>query len=216
MIRVVYLSAEPMTVEEQKWLQGSGCEIVWAYPNAAPYRLSSLDEVLVKKEYDLGLNFLGSHKISPEELAKAPWVNFHPAPLPEFAGRNVAYHAIMNGELSFGATCHYMDEGFDSGDIIEVARYPVEKSDTAGDLVRKSRQCCVDLFKKWVPELLKGKVPATPQDRSKRTYYHREQLDDRVHVQPWEERRIKALVCPPHLPHVVAGDRKYKLVPMED
>src|SRR5688500_1816660 len=63
--------------------------------------------------YDIGISFLYPHKVPKEHLDGHTWINFHPAPLPLYRGRNVAYHAIMNGTGSFGGTIHYMDENFD-------------------------------------------------------------------------------------------------------
>ena len=92
-----------------------------------PYSIEALSEVkkmecrvsashLNKKKfkgfpnlYDLGISLGYLHKVPVEELKKAPWINFHPSPLPEYGGRNVAYHAILNKESNFGATIHYMN-----------------------------------------------------------------------------------------------------------
>lgn len=210
--RVVFLSDPPIGIEMVEWLRKQNCYLLLAWMDNFSVDWDLWD--WKEHPYDLGLNFLGSSKVPPEHCNK--FVNFHPAPLPEFAGRNVAYHAIKQGVLSFGATCHYMTEEYDAGGIIEVMRYPVEKSDTAGDLVRKSRQCCVDLFKKWVPELLKGKVASYPQDKNRRRYYYREEISDRVTIATYQEREILAKTCPPHQPYVVAGGKKYKLAPMEE
>lgn len=88
--------------------------------------------------YDLGISFLYPYLVPKEETHKAVWINFHPAMLPEYGGRNIAYHAIMNQEKKFGGAIHYMDEKYDSCDIIEVEKFEIDKSMTAFDIYKKS------------------------------------------------------------------------------
>lgn len=207
MTRVIFLS-NASGGELYGWLLGQPCDVV--YGSLADAGMTAISP---GTEYDLGLNFLGERKIPPEELAKADWVNFHPGPLPECGGRNLAYNVIMEGLSDFGATVHYMSEEYDAGDIIECVRFPIEKTDHAGDLVARSRQCLEDLFKKWVPELLKGRVPSQPQDSAKRRYWRKELISDRVVLSPLEERRIRALTCPPHKAYAIINGRKYLITP---
>ena len=94
-------------------------------------------EGAIVPDYDIGVGFLYTYKIPAEQLTKT-WINFHPAPLPEYGGRNVAHHAIINNSQYFGGTMHYMNEEFDRGDIIDCQRFKIQKTDTAGDLVIKS------------------------------------------------------------------------------
>ena len=76
-------------------------------------------------DYDIGVGFLYTYKIPAEQLTKT-WINFHPAPPPEYGGRNVAYHAIINNSQYFGGTMHYMNEEFDRGDIIDCQRFKIQ------------------------------------------------------------------------------------------
>ena len=92
-------------------------------------------------DYDLGISFLYTYKIPASEFSKNKiWLNFHPGPLPEYKGRNLCYHAIMNKAPRFGATLHYMDKDFDTGNIIEVITFPIAADYTAGDLSRISKK----------------------------------------------------------------------------
>lgn len=204
--RVVYLSSGRDNGETLKCLRTFPCEIaVW-----------TTDDNKIEKwpGYDLGLNFLATRKIGPKQL-KVPrlgWVNFHPAPLPELRGRNLAYWAISLGYHEFGATVHYMDETYDTGELIEVSRFPIEKGDTAGDLVQKSVESLVLLFKKWVPRLLEGKVPTTPQGEGR--YFEKCHIPNEISLNFIQERQIRAAtVHPKHYSVVVIGGRRYKIIP---
>lgn len=174
-------------------------------------------EEIHKEGYDLGINYLGTRKIPPSEFQKPfKFVNFHPAPLPEYKGRNLAYHAIIEGAKEFGATIHYMDKEFDTGELIEVKRFPIEPWHTSGDLVRISHQFLKELFIKWIPELLKGKVPSTPQKREG-NYYKKTLLCEEVDISDTARLSIRALTChPKYHARLTIGGKKYKIIPEEE
>src|SRR5688572_16330985 len=108
------------------------------------------------KEYDVGISFMHLHKVPAKEVNSRPWFNFHPAPLPEYKGRDLCYHAIVNGEKEFGVTLHYMDENFDTGDIIDVVRFPVPDWWTAEHLSARVIWMSKWLFDDYLPRILAG------------------------------------------------------------
>lgn len=208
--RVVYLSAPPRGEEMLAFLRTLPCEVI-------VYSTTDVELWGTCGEFELGLNFLGTRKVPEDWLSSAKncWVNFHPAPLPQFRGRNLCYQAILDGAEWFGATAHYMDENFDTGDIIEVKKWPVYPSMTAGDLHGWAIASCIQLFKEWVPKLLQGRVPATPQPKEGR-YYRKCKIDDEVHLDAWTKMLIRARTYhPKHHARVKIGERWYKIVPEE-
>ena len=52
------------------------------------------------------------------EATKDGFINVHPSMLPKYRGGNPYSRVIMNGETETGVTIHYMDDSFDTGDII--------------------------------------------------------------------------------------------------
>ena len=52
------------------------------------------------------------------DIPKAGFINIHPSLLPKYRGGNPYSTVIINGEQETGVTLHFMDEGFDTGDII--------------------------------------------------------------------------------------------------
>ncbi len=169
-------------------------------------------------EYDLGINFLGTTKI-PESELKPPkrWVNFHPAPLPEFRGRNLAYQAIVGGAREFGASLHWMDNDYDTGDLIEVRRFPIMPWHTAGDLVKESQRLLCIMFKEWLPHLLHNPKLAVgkPQPSQGGRYFKKEPIDDHITLSPLQEMKLRATTVPQngHFAHAVIGGRKWKFMP---
>ena len=128
MDNVVFLGiARPYSLKALSSLEKMDCRIV----------ANHLDENKFEKfppQYDVGISLGYLHRVPPRELNKSIWINFHPAPLPDYGGRNIAYHAILNKESHFGATIHYMNEEFDGGDIIETRKFKFSLGTTAEEL----------------------------------------------------------------------------------
>jgi phosphoribosylglycinamide formyltransferase-1 len=72
-------------------------------------------------------------------------VNIHPALLPNYGGKGMYGHHVHNAVLAnkereSGITIHYVNEVYDSGDIITQARCRIEENDTADTLANKIHQ----------------------------------------------------------------------------
>lgn len=165
------------------------------------------------KKYDVGISFMSTYKIPKPELDKARWINFHPAPLPEYKGRNLCYHAIMNGETQFGASVHYMDENFDTGDIIDVLRFSIPEwanaEDVSGFAVSASKQ----LFQLYLPRILNGEVfPATRNVGG--AYYEKTEIPDTLELRSdyGVGQFIRAVTYKEFYPSLIVGGVRYKIV----
>jgi len=163
-------------------------------------------------DYDIGVGFLYTYKIPAEQLSKT-WINFHPAPLPEYGGRNVAHHAIINNSEYFGGTMHYMNEEFDRGDIIDCQRFKIEKTDTAGDLVIKSYETLLTILKKYAVSICNGDFPESfAQDKT--TYYKKEPISDFIQIDDDTKRRIRSLtVAPKYYAKIDIDGKIYRIIP---
>lgn len=142
-------------------------------------------------------------------------INLHFAPLPDLRGCNLISWAIILGKKDYGVSLHYINEGIDSGDIIDVLRFPVDDNDTAFDLYNKAVKYGLELFKKTVPFIIKEakkgkKYPAVKQDLKKGRYFSRDSLKDKEVNLNWPKERIynfiRGLEFPPFEPAYI----KYK------
>lgn len=61
-------------------------------------------------------------------------LNIHPSLLPAFPGLDAQHQAIAHGVKVSGCTVHFVDEGLDSGPIVQQAAVPVLDEDTAESL----------------------------------------------------------------------------------
>ena len=71
---------------------------------------------------DLVLSFLFWRLIREPliSLGRLGCLNFHPAPLPDYRGLGGYNVAILDGLSEWGVSCHFVDEGFDTGDLLSL------------------------------------------------------------------------------------------------
>ena len=80
------------------------------------------------------------------ESTKDGFINVHPSMLPKYRGGNPYSRVIMNGETETGVTVHFMDEGFDTGDIIAQKAYHIHSKATMGTLFNELNVIGIELL----------------------------------------------------------------------
>ena len=113
-------------------------------------------------------------KIFPEEILRIPTMaalNFHPAPLPRYAGIAPTFWVLSEGEKRTAVTLHYLDAGIDTGDIFSHHEVEIEEHDSVHRLYvrcckKGSEQLCDAL-----ENILTSKLPRTAQNVGERTYF---------------------------------------------
>lgn len=96
-------------------------------------------------------------------------INLHTALLPKNQGPNPTQWALIQGETTTGTTLHYMDNAFDSGDIISQKKLDISLTDTWVNIDAKLHELSLELFKENIENILIGKNQRIPQDNSKAT-----------------------------------------------
>jgi len=137
------------------------------------------------------------------DLGTAGCLNFHPAPLPDMRGLGGYNVAILEDWPEWGVSAHFVDGEFDTGDIVRVDRFPIDRArETALSLDFRSQGKLLDLFRWTANELAAGhELPRTAQADGR--YVTREEfealravrLDDPPAL---TARRIRAFWYPPH------------------
>ncbi len=74
------------------------------------------------------------------------FINVHPSMLPKYRGGNPYSRVIMNGETETGVTIHFMDEGFDTGDIIAQKPYHIHSKATMGTIFNELNVIGIELL----------------------------------------------------------------------
>lgn len=98
-------------------------------------------------------------------------INVHKSLLPAYRGMAPIFWALANGEEEIGITIHYVEEKFDTGDIIGQSRIPVDVSDTIHSLTEKCWREGSKLLLDCVEKIERDEVVPLPQDERLSSYY---------------------------------------------
>lgn len=79
-------------------------------------------------------------------MPKYKTINCHAGKLPFYRGRNILNWALINDEIEFGITVHFIDEGIDTGDIILQRTFPITDSDDYSTLLEVSYLECANIL----------------------------------------------------------------------
>ena len=98
-------------------------------------------------------------------------LNIHPALLPRNRGLWPYFWVIANGEKETGVTIHWVDEKFDTGDLLLQEKITVEPGDTLTSLQYRSALVGTDMLVKAVNLIAEGAPPRIPQDNGPTSYH---------------------------------------------
>jgi methionyl-tRNA formyltransferase len=130
----------------------------------------------------------GWHQRIPTEILGIPeygCVNIHPSLLPEYRGTSVHIWQILNGVSRTGATIHFMDEHFDTGDIIAQQEVEISITDRPYDLAHKVGLISAPLLIEALKSIESGTVKPKKQDVEDNQYYHKWEWTEENLLIPW-------------------------------
>lgn len=104
------------------------------------------------------------------DMPKYGCINVHASLLPKYRGAAPIQWSVIDGEKETGVTTMYLNEGLDTGDIIDKVVVPIDKKETGGSLFDKLAIEGGKLILKTLIELENGTAVRTPQDDSKSNY----------------------------------------------
>ena len=126
-------------------------------------------------------------------------LNFHPAPLPDMRGVGGYNVAVLEARSEWGVSCHFVDERFDTGDLVAVERFPIDpESATALSLDIESQERLFELFRAVLGRVLAGEeLPRSAQGEGR--YVSREELERLRRLRPGDDlgRKLRAFWYPP-------------------
>lgn len=96
-------------------------------------------------------------------------INVHGSLLPQYRGAAPIQWSILNGDRETGITTMYMDEGWDTGDIIYQESTAIDPNENFGQLYVRLAEMGGDLLVKTVNDIACGRNPRIPQDNQKAT-----------------------------------------------
>ena len=101
--------------------------------------------------------------LKPDVLALPPHgcINVHASLLPRWRGAAPIQAAILAGDSQTGVTIMSMDQGVDTGAIINQRTIKIDDDDTAGSLSEKLSHLGADLLIETLPRYLSGELQST-------------------------------------------------------
>lgn len=119
-------------------------------------RLDEIDFIHKIRQLDADIAVVCSfNKKFPPELLKSVkggFVNCHPSLLPDYRGANPYSNVIINDEKETGITLHFMDENFDTGNIIVQKKVLIENKETMGTLFNRMNYLCAELLSEFLKQ----------------------------------------------------------------
>lgn len=113
-------------------------------------------------------------KILPKDILDYPkhgCINVHSSILPKYRGAAPINWALLDGEQETGVTIMYMAEGLDTGDIIAVAKTPIDPAEDALQLTNRLAELGAETLLSVVKDMEEGKeIFRTVQDDSLSCY----------------------------------------------
>ena len=141
--------------------------------DVADVNASDFLERLRRLGVDLIVSINTPQRVKPALLALPAHgcLNVHFGMLPRYRGLLPIFHAIMNGEPSFGVTVHLMDEKLDNGDIVAQRAIPIGRSDTLDSLYPKAFAAASELLAEAIDACANGSIVRRPNPEAEKTYY---------------------------------------------
>ena len=142
------------------------------------------DEEVINELNCLNIDWLfiiGWSQIAKKELLETPnkgCIGMHPTLLPVGRGRAAVPWAILKGLDKTGVTAFKIDEGVDTGPIIDQVEIPLLKDETATSLYKKVDKAHVVLMEQVWNSLKENNLSFTVQDNAKATYWEGRKPED--------------------------------------
>jgi len=114
----------------------------------------------------------GSTIIKPRifQAARLGSINSHPGLLPEFRGVDSVRWAIHHRQ-SVGATCHFVDQGLDTGPILVRREVPYALGETILEIRVRTMRACVEIVVEAIAGLQYGTLIPKPQVKHEGAYF---------------------------------------------
>lgn len=111
-------------------------------------------------------------RILPKAVIDVPQfgcLNLHVSLLPKYRGAAPIQWSLINGDRQTGVTVMHIDEGLDTGDIIDVLPIDIEENETQEELFNKVAEKGKVFLSRVMETVVTGNYTRTPQDHTQAT-----------------------------------------------
>tara|TARA_B110000037_G_C17079650_1_gene489408 strand:- start:627 stop:1451 length:825 start_codon:yes stop_codon:yes gene_type:complete len=115
--------------------------------------------------------------INPDLFNHNNLFNIHFSKLPEYKGMYTSTLPILHNKKISGVTLHKIDQGIDTGDIIDQIVFNISKNNTAYNLYEKYNKYGLILLKKNINNLINNNFKTIKQSSENSSYYSKKSLN---------------------------------------
>lgn len=136
-------------------------------PILTPEKLSDESFVRQLQSFDADIFVVVAFRILPSAIFKIPplgTVNIHASLLPRYRGPAPIQRAIEAGEKESGITIFRIDEGIDTGEIIEQITIPIGDRQTTPQLYEAMSKCGAEHIVNAIELLQRGEINPSAQN----------------------------------------------------
>lgn len=157
-----------------KYTPVKACALAHGLAVYQPERVREAECISHLREYEPDIIIVVAFgQIIPGEILKMPrfgCVNVHASLLPKYRGASPIQWAIINGDTLTGVTTQRMDEGIDTGDIIEQQEVVIAGDETGGSLFHRLSEVGAELCVHTMAAIEAGTADYTPQMHEEATH----------------------------------------------
>ncbi|MCX7747167.1 MAG: formyltransferase family protein [Clostridia bacterium] len=146
------------------------------YCNKNNIRIVSLEEIYDNDDI-LFLSLEFEKLIRTFKFKSNKLFNIHFSKLPKYRGMYTSAWPILNGETVTGVTLHKIDDGIDTGDIIDQIDINIDINYTSRDLYFKYNEEGYNLLVRNIHKLIEANYSAFKQSNEDASYYSKKSIN---------------------------------------
>lgn len=176
--------------KEMQFTPVKECALAHNIPVYQPKRVRDPECIEELKKYEADVCVvIAFGQILPKEIldmTKYGCINVHASLLPKYRGAAPIQWAVINGETVSGVTTMQMDEGLDTGDMLEKTEIVLDEKETGGSLHDKLAKAGAELCVSTLCKLEKGEL--VPVKQGETTTEYARMLDKKLGEINWEKK----------------------------
>ncbi len=150
------------------------CAALHGTPVYQPTTLKNGEAYEILQKYNPDIIVVVAYgKILPKEILNLPkfgCINAHASVLPEYRGASPIQWCLVCGAKQTGVTTMFLDEGMDTGDIIEIEKTDIPENENADSLYNRLSAIASNLLVSTLSKIQNGTAKRIKQDDSAATY----------------------------------------------
>lgn len=179
--------------KEMQFTPVKECALRYGIPVFQPKKVRDPEcvEELKKYQADVCVVIAFGQILPKEILEMTPYgcINVHASLLPSYRGAAPIQWAVIRGEKISGVTTMQMDEGLDTGDMLEKTEIILDEKETGGSLHDKLAEAGAKLCVHTLDKLVQGDL--TPQKQGESPTEYARMLDKKLGDINWEQSAVE-------------------------